>query len=136
MNPSKQDAGPLEHAAVPTVLICMFGLAVVYCGRWQTQTAEDFLVQRSMVVDATRAPLLRIRINDADERELGLLPSIGPKMAHRIVAYRRQYGAFGSWSDLEKVSGMGPTTIETIAPFCEIDPVPPASSLAADFSEP
>ena len=50
----------------------------------------------------------RIDINRADEAELEALPGVGPAIASRIVAYRREHGRFRSWEELEEVSGIGP----------------------------
>jgi competence protein ComEA len=48
-----------------------------------------------------------ISINTADIAQLDSLPGIGPVMAGRIIAYRKQNGAFSAIDDLKKVKGMG-----------------------------
>ena len=48
-----------------------------------------------------------ISINSADFAQLDSLPGIGPVMAGRIIAYRKQNGAFSAIEDLRKITGMG-----------------------------
>ena len=55
-----------------------------------------------------------IDINTADEKELELLPMIGPVRAADIVAYREKYGAFKTISDIKNVRGIGPVTFDKI----------------------
>ncbi len=46
-----------------------------------------------------------------------VLPGIGPKLAQRIVLDRQQNGAFSSLEDLERVTGIGPKTVDRIKNF-------------------
>ena len=48
-----------------------------------------------------------ISINSADIAQLDSLPGIGPVMAGRIIAYRKQNGPFSAIEDLRKITGMG-----------------------------
>ena len=52
-------------------------------------------------------------INTATEKELRLIPGIGPVMARRIIDAR----PFGSADDLKKVNGIGDQKYETIRPY-------------------
>jgi comEA protein len=63
------------------------------------------------------APKLRpgerqVNVNTASKEELILLPGIGPGLAERIIAYRREHGLFGSIDDLVEVGGIGEKTLE------------------------
>ena len=58
--------------------------------------------------------LIDVDVNVAGENELILLPTIGPVLAKRIIEYRNQHGDFQDLSELEKVRGVGPKTIEKI----------------------
>lgn len=49
----------------------------------------------------------KININQADAKALDSLPGIGPAMAERIIAYRKQSGGFQSLDELRKVPGIG-----------------------------
>lgn len=63
---------------------------------------------------ATQAPQGTVSINSADEAALDALPGIGPVTAARIVAERESSGPFASIDDLNRVSGVGPATIEAL----------------------
>ena len=58
-----------------------------------------------------------IDLNRATADELQLLPRIGPALAARIVEERERGGPFRSVEDLARVRGIGPRTIERIAPL-------------------
>lgn len=55
-----------------------------------------------------------IELNRATALQLQSLPSIGPKTAARILAHRQEHGPFLSLEGLQKVSGIGPRTIEKL----------------------
>jgi competence ComEA-like helix-hairpin-helix protein len=59
-----------------------------------------------------------ININSATVAELALaLPGIGPRKAQNIVDWRNDNGAFQFLDQLLEVSGIGPKTLEQIAPY-------------------
>ena len=60
---------------------------------------------------------LRLDVNSASADELELLPSVGPALAAKIVADRAARGPFKCVADLDRVSGIGPATLEEIAPY-------------------
>lgn len=61
-----------------------------------------------------------IDLNAADAAELELLPRIGPALAGRIITDREAHGWFESIEDLQRVSGIGPKTVEKIRAFAMI----------------
>lgn len=63
----------------------------------------------------------RINLNTADAERLEELPSIGPVLAQRIVAYRDQNGPFASIEDLEAVPGISAGIIEELRPLVTVD---------------
>lgn len=63
---------------------------------------------------------IRINVNRADRDELQLLPGIGPVMADRIVEDRTRFGFFRSLDDLERISGIGPRTVEQLRPHAVV----------------
>ena len=58
-----------------------------------------------------------ININTASEIDFQKLPRIGPKIAKRIIDYRKKLGLFKSTDDLLKVKGIGKKTLEKLIPF-------------------
>jgi competence protein ComEA len=60
-----------------------------------------------------KTPLGRIDVNTATEKELRMIPGIGPVIAARIIAAR----PFRSADDLKKVSGIGDKNYAKIRPY-------------------
>ena len=51
-------------------------------------------------------------LNKATAAELENVPGIGPALAERIIRYRTEHGKFGSYEELQKVSGIGAAKLE------------------------
>jgi len=66
---------------------------------------------------------LRIDVNTASAATLAVLPRIGPALAKRIVADRQTNGPFRSLEDLERVPGIGPKTLQHLAPYAGCMPM-------------
>jgi len=66
------------------------------------------------------APREPVAINTATEAELERLPGIGPSLAAKIVADRAAKGPFRSVDDLDRVSGIGPATVERLRPMAVV----------------
>jgi competence protein ComEA len=62
----------------------------------------------------------KVNLNRADASELDALPGIGPVLAERIVADREANGPFASVDDLARVSGVGASVVEQIAPLATV----------------
>ena len=60
-----------------------------------------------------------ISISHASAPQLEALPNIGPKRAAEIVRYRNENGNFASIGALMNVHGIGPRTVQRVAPFLE-----------------
>ncbi len=74
-------------------------------------------------------PLLpgeHIDIDQADVSEITRLPHVGPALAQRIVAWRTEHGPFGSLTQLDSVSGVGPKLLDAIRPFVSFSGIPAA----------
>ena len=52
----------------------------------------------------------KVNINTASLSELQTLPRIGPKVAQRIINYRKEHGPFKRVEDIMKVRGIGERT--------------------------
>ncbi|MBS3670246.1 ComEA family DNA-binding protein [Vreelandella boliviensis] len=53
-----------------------------------------------------------INVNTADAELLAELPGIGPSRADAIIEERETNGPFETAADLERVSGIGPATVD------------------------
>lgn len=80
-----------------------------------------FLELRHVVIDTPPSviPEGRVRVNDAAAFDLQLLPGIGPARAQAIVEERLRSGPFEDARALERVPGIGPRTVEDLAPFLD-----------------
>jgi competence protein ComEA len=58
-----------------------------------------------------------VSINNGTEEQLRTVPNIGPRRASSIVENRRYNGVFYDISDLQRVHGFGPKTVDRVAPF-------------------
>lgn len=97
---------PMSHRAWAVVLlfgVCTIGLA-----------AMRPVARRAMV---PRDPAFRIPINRADPATLCLLPGLGPRLAWAVARHRKVAGPFRSVDDLGAVRGIGPQTVQRLAPF-------------------
>jgi competence protein ComEA len=56
----------------------------------------------------------RVRLNSATPEQLATLPGIGPARAEAIVQSRVRSGPFRRIEDLQRVSGIGPQTVERL----------------------
>jgi competence protein ComEA len=61
-----------------------------------------------------------VNINAADLPQLTSLPGIGPKIAQRILDFRKTNGAFKKPADLMKVKGIGAKLFDKIQPLVVI----------------
>lgn len=61
-----------------------------------------------------------VNLNTATADELDTLPGIGPVIAGRIVTYREEKGQFKHISDLQKVSGIGPSLYDKVKDLVEV----------------
>ena len=64
-----------------------------------------------------RAP---VDINISSAEQLSVLPGVGPKMAERIIAYRRENGGFKSVAELDSVIGIGEKRMATLQPLVRV----------------
>ena len=59
-------------------------------------------------------------LNRATEEDFDALPGIGPRLAERILEYRKSAGAFHSLDELRAVKGIGKKTFEQIRPLVTV----------------
>lgn len=112
------------------IVVGILGGATVW-GWWSTRgtgVPTDSLVVSAVVLsDSTaaggRPPAKRsidylpdplAFLSSASPDSLDLLPGVGPVLATRLAAARREHGPFQSWDDVDRVRGIGPKTIERL----------------------
>jgi competence protein ComEA len=61
-------------------------------------------------------------LNRATAEDLDALPGVGPKLAERIMEYRKSVGAFHSLDELREVKGIGKKKFERIRPLVTVTP--------------
>lgn len=69
---------------------------------------------------AAPAPAALVDLNTADQAALEALPEIGPVTAQAILAWREEHGGFTAVQQLLEVTGIGPATLETVAPLVTV----------------
>lgn len=99
-------------AGVLLALVCLAGAAAMR-GRMPA-------AQTSPMSHGSARFAASIDLNTAGPEELEALPGIGPALARRICEDREANGLFRSVRDLDRVRGIGPATIERIAPFVRV----------------
>lgn len=63
----------------------------------------------------------QVDINRATSEELQAIPSVGPKLADKIVAYRTMHGFYSDLEEIRQVPGLGENLLSRIRPFLTID---------------
>lgn len=69
---------------------------------------------------APGAPAALVNLNTADQALLESLPEVGPVTAQAILAWREEHGGFTAVQELLEVDGIGPATLETLAPLVTV----------------
>lgn len=85
-----------------------------------TSSAATSSAATSTAAPASTSAGCPVNINKADAAALQDLPGIGESKAAAIVQYRTDHGAFSSCDGLDAVSGIGPSTLATLAPCCSV----------------
>ena len=115
-----------DQLLIASILVLAVTLGGAYYG-WQSMRSVQY-------IDIDEAPSVEFQflvdVNQADWPELAQLPGIGETLAKRIVASREAQGPFLDHSDLQRVRGIGPRTVESLRGF--LVPMPTAEAIAAD----
>ena len=91
----------------------IFGVVLMIVGL-RVKLSDNLKEEQVNLIKAEQTIIGKININTATVRQLVDLPSIGDKMAQRIVDYRVSIGKFNSKDQLKEVSGIGDKTYETL----------------------
>jgi competence protein ComEA len=76
--------------------------------------------QPSIVPASKRPHLGLLDLNRATDQDFDALPGVGPKLAERIMEYRRSVGGFHSLDELREVKGIGKKKFERIRPLVTV----------------
>jgi competence ComEA-like helix-hairpin-helix protein len=109
-------------SAVPqrdlVAFVAVFGLLLLSRGAWEPRVEADAL--SSALSSGFLSPLYagdRLDVNTADAESLAAIPGVGAATAARIVADRSVRGPFPSVGAIDRVSGVGASTLRTLAPY-------------------
>ncbi|MDX2176400.1 MAG: ComEA family DNA-binding protein [Candidatus Sumerlaeia bacterium] len=94
----------------------------------QGQAATPAAVDAAAAQPASAGGL--IDVNTADQKLLETLPGIGPAKARAILDDRAAKGPFRSAEDLDRVSGIGPKTVERLRPYLSFGAAEPPAAPA------
>lgn len=103
--------GPMEPADVNALNLAAplaDGQKIVVTKPGESPPAEVALA------GAEGVPGAKVNLNSATQAQLEELPSVGPVLAERIIAYRQTKGSFKSTRQLLDVSGVGPKKYEAL----------------------
>ncbi|PIG97819.1 ComEA family DNA-binding protein [Deinococcus sp. UR1] len=75
----------------------------------------DLQEPRTYPATASVQPLIsgRVNLNTATTEQLEALPKVGPSLAAKLIAGR----PYRSLADLDRVKGVGPSTLKTLSPL-------------------
>ncbi len=133
------------YQADPTTDLPVY-VALVDAVRGQLRVAPPALSEPTATAAPVAAPAAApvaapaeagpVNVNTATVEALDTVPGIGPALASRIVAHREQYGPFRSVADVQQVRGIGPRSIERMAPSLTVTGGVAAAPAAAVPSAP
>jgi len=112
-----------QAVAAAILLVALLALA----SHWSWQAANR---RRMIEIDQVEPGLAKfeVDINQADWPEVALMPGVGEVLAKRIVDDREVNGPFRDHSDLRRVRGIGPKTLDGMRPY--LMPMPETAATA------
>ncbi|MHC4879381.1 MAG: ComEA family DNA-binding protein [Planctomycetota bacterium] len=87
---------------------------------WRAYRLATYQPDQFVIEKATDGIGYRIDLNTAAWLELSQLEGVGPVLAKRIVRERDRNGPFTSVDDLQRVTGIGPRTVERNRPWMQV----------------
>jgi len=78
------------------------------------------LASHPAVAEGEAAAHKTVNLNQATSAEFARLPRVGPKLADRIVAHRKEHGPFTRVEDLMQVKGVGEKFFTALKPYLAV----------------
>lgn len=114
-----------QRALIGLTAVLLIGMLVAASDWFRPSHSEEFSVVPRAVAPPPLAEIAveqgPLALNSATISELVALPAIGPKIAARIVAFRRQHGPFERLEQLTQVNGIGAKTLEKLRPLLTVE---------------
>lgn len=137
----RKDTGVTRHAggwivlAAGLLLVCLWSAVSSTGGPIPPADSLPAIDSSAARTSGEAFPTLTIDINQASEAELSCIAGIGPTLASRIVATRRQLGSFSSLDQLEAIPGVGPRLAAKLDEVLQpLGPQPHATALTPEYS--
>lgn len=61
-----------------------------------------------------------VNLNTATRAQLESIPGIGPALSERIIRFRQEHGPFQTYEELDKVSGIGKSSLEKFRAYLSV----------------
>ncbi len=74
-------------------------------------------VESRIGTEETQSVRILVHLNQSSQDQIETLPGVGPVIASRIVAYRKNHGDFQNIDELLNVKGIGVKTLDRIRPY-------------------
>lgn len=88
-------------------------------GIWKQKDSVGMIVQTKEA--AIMENLFPLNINTATQKELEMVPGVGPGKAISIIEFRQQNGSYSAVEDLLKIKGFGPATLDKLRPYVTVN---------------
>lgn len=108
-----------DALAILVIGACLLSSGYLVASRELNRTTTTIIESKPSPASPTVASVSNttVNLNSATLEELDSLPRVGPVLARKILDYRLAHGGFRSVDELDRVSGIGPATLEKLRPL-------------------
>ena len=124
----KNDSDNSEKILIITAII-MFAILIGYNAFFVSPVSENIQISGDIIKDqetseenseSSKNKTGLININTASKDELTELTGVGPKIAERIIEYRKTHGGFSSKEEILNVKGIGEKIFEKFKDYITV----------------
>lgn len=124
----KNDSDNSEKVLIITALV-MFAVLIGYNAFFIPPISENIQISGDIIKDqetseenseSSKNKTGLININTASKDELTELTGVGPKIAERIIEYRKTHGGFSSKEEILNVKGIGEKIFEKFKDYITV----------------